>query len=129
MFEAHIIRPALKCIKFDAKRQRDYYDIFDTDKFLENRAMYDDTTLEPDEMRYNEQYIFAEKLISQSTPFIHFIEGFITDDIVNFDVFARIIRGDNSRCKAENVKPDRFHDKLQQKLSYLDSNKLEVLLR
>lgn len=128
-FESSIIRPALKCIRVNAEKQRDYYDIFDREKFLEERAMWDDTTLQPEEVRYNEQIIFAERLVDQSTPFIHFIEGFLTDDILNFDVFSRIIRGDNARCKAENVKPDRFHDKLLEKLRYLNGNELELLRR
>lgn len=54
MFETSIIRPALKCIKTDAKRQRDYYDIFDTEMFLEDLAIRDDTNLQPEEIRYNE---------------------------------------------------------------------------
>lgn len=44
-------------------------------------------------------------------------------------MFARILRGDNERCKAENVKPDRFHERLNEKLRYLDRNELGVLLR
>ena len=83
------LHPAYKAIKKSVQDPRNLGDFFDKDEYLEN------IKANCDEQMVDKSITFAKALI-ESRSFVHFMDGYLVDEIMNFDQVNSILcfRGD-----------------------------------